>query len=186
MRKSQNGVTTSSEPSAKRAVTVNGWVRPAGTNRYSGASRRRAVTVPRPGGDPGAEDAVLPGVFRDADAALVGHAAGGLEQQQGVVRVDRVEPAAEDLAGQGGEVPGGVVAEQRQAEAALALEGAVAGAVRAAALPEPAHDVPLGIDRLGRRAAGDGDGVGPGGGGGEGDGERPEGEPAAGHGCVSG
>src|SRR5450759_3924268 len=48
----------------------------------------------------------------------------------------------------------GVVAEERQAQAALALEGAVAGAGVAAHAAEQAHDVALEIDFLYRSAAG--------------------------------
>ena len=59
-----------------------------------------------------------------------------------------------DVAGEGEVVLLRVVAEQRQAEAALALERAVAGAGVAAHAAEQAHDVPLEIDLLDTLAVG--------------------------------
>ncbi len=80
--------------------------------------------------------------------------AGGLEEQQAGVGVGEVDAPAVEVAGEGVVVLFGVVAEQGQAEAALALEGAVAGAGVAAHAAEHAHDVALEIDLLHGRAAG--------------------------------
>jgi hypothetical protein len=71
---------------------------------------------------------------------------GRLEQQQALIRFDRVETPALAIARQGRVVLLGVVAEQRQAEAALPLKGAVAAGAIAAHAAEQAHDVPLEVN----------------------------------------
>src|SRR5262249_14152160 len=99
-----------------------------------------------PGGavdDPFAEHAILPGITSEPPAAAVIDLPGCFEQKQAVVRVREIDAAAQEVAGQGGIGLAGVVAEQRQAESALALEGAVAGAGVTAHATEEAHDMAL-------------------------------------------
>src|SRR5262249_34588239 len=91
-----------------------------------------------------------------------------------------VDAPAEGVAGEGGVVLFRVVAEERQAQAAPALEGAVAGARVAAGAAEEADDVPLEIDLLDGAAVGqwhDGAGVSSGE---DEEGERGGGGPEAG------
>ena len=78
MRKSQNGVMSSSLPSANLAVTCSCAVSPASTKTYSfGRDSTVDSTSPLPCvqlaalADPLAEDVVLPGVLAEADAAVV-------------------------------------------------------------------------------------------------------------------
>lgn len=118
----------------------------------------RPLLPDRPGGDPFLEGLVLPRVDREPLAAAVLDLAAGLEQHQAPVGIDGVDAATQQVATQGVMVLLGIVAEQRQPEASLALERAVARARGAAQLAEQAHDVPLEIDlvvgqgRLGRNA----------------------------------
>src|SRR5207244_1666237 len=79
------------------------------------------------------------------------------EQETGV-GVGAVDASAEDFAGEGGVVLLRVVAEQGEAEAALALERAVAGTAVAAHAAEQAHDVPLEVDLVDCAAVGKFDG----------------------------
>src|SRR5262249_13389967 len=73
-------------------------------------------------GDPAAEQVILPRALAEAAESAVFDLAGGLEQDQAVVGIAGIDAAALHVAGQGGVVELGVVAEQRQAETALALE----------------------------------------------------------------
>src|SRR5262249_21226059 len=80
--------------------------------------------------DPVAEGTILPGVPGEPSSAFVHYLPGRLHQQQAVIGIDGVDAAAGGVAGPGGGGAGvvavGVVAEERQAEAVLALERAVA------------------------------------------------------------
>ena len=96
--------------------------------------------------DPFPENAVLPGILTEADAAAVLDLAGGLEEQQALIGVHEVDPPAENVAGQGEIILAWLVAEQGQAEPTLPLEGAVTRAGVAAHAAEQAHDVLLEID----------------------------------------
>src|SRR5262249_49143181 len=80
------------------------------------------------GGDPLAQDVVLPGAGGEAPAALVGDGGGRLEQQQAAVGVVGVGAAAEAVAREGAIIEAGIVAEEAEPEAALALERPVTGA----------------------------------------------------------
>src|SRR5262249_40758503 len=82
-----------------------------------------------PGGaadDPIAEDLVLPGALAEPNPTVVLDLAGGLQQDQARVGIGGVDPPAERLASQRGVILLGIVAEEREAEASLALEGAMA------------------------------------------------------------
>src|SRR5262249_46556551 len=92
----------------------------------------------RAGGDPGAEHAVLPAVGLDALAALVLDLLGGLQHGQAAVGILGIDPAALD---KGVMIELRVGTEQRQPEAGLALERAVAGAVATAGLAQERLDV---------------------------------------------
>ncbi len=113
-----------------------------------------ARLAPGPVRDPGAEQAVGPGAAAETDEPAVRHLAGGLEQEQAAVRIDAVDAAAFHFAGQGEVILLGVVAEEAEPEAALALERAVAGAGIAARAAEYAHHVPFKIDLVYGLAAG--------------------------------
>src|SRR5262249_50258006 len=75
-----------------------------------------------------------------------------------VVRVGRVEPSALHVAGDGVVILLRVVAEEREPEAAFALEGAVAGAAVAAHPAEQAHDVAFEVHLVDDGAIGQNDG----------------------------
>ena len=66
-----------------------------------------------------------------------------LEQQQAVIGVETIDAAAQAIACQGEVVLLRRMAEQRQPQAALALEGAVAGARGASRAAEQRCDVAL-------------------------------------------
>src|SRR5262249_48591207 len=104
--------------------------------------------------DPFPEDLVLPGTRGEAPAAAVRRLPGGLEQEQAAVGIGRIDAAAEEIAGDRGVVLLRLVAEKRQAEAALALERTVAGAGVASHAAEEAHQVPLEIDHFELAAVG--------------------------------
>jgi len=106
----------------------------------------RAGGAPRALGDPCAEHAVLPGGLAEPRQPAVLHLAGGLQQQQAAVGPGQVDSPSLAVANQGRVVLAGVVAEQRQLQPALALEGTVAGAGRAPHAAEQAHDVALEIN----------------------------------------
>ena len=116
--------------------------------------------------DPFPQQLVDPGSLGESDLAAVGHLAGRLEKQQAGVRVGAVDAPAFHVAGECKVILFGVVAEQREAQAALALEGAVTRTGIAPHAAQQAHDVPLEIDFLHGPAAGQLD-VGMSGGGGQ-------------------
>jgi len=70
------------------------------------------------------------------------------------VGLDQIDAAAEVVAGQVGEVHRRLIAEQREPEAILSLERAVAAAGVAAGLGEQPHDVPLEVHARDRPAGG--------------------------------
>ena len=80
--------------------------------------------------------------------------AGGLEEHEAGVGVDEVDAPAVEVVSERVVVLFGIVSEEGEAQAAFALEGAVAGAGVAAEAAEDAHDVALEIDLLHGRAAG--------------------------------
>src|SRR5262249_18531122 len=90
---------------------------------------------------------VLPGVLGEARSAAVCDLPGGLEEHQAVIRIDRVDAPCLSLTGEGEIVLFGIVAEERQTKAALALERAVAGTGVATRTAEEAHQVPLEVHR---------------------------------------
>ena len=100
-RRSQNGVTSASVPSANRATTASRPVAPGRSSRDSagrisialGRGPRRVA--PGAVGDPGADDPVLPRPGGEPPAPLVRHLAGGLQQDQAAVRVEDVHAAAQ-------------------------------------------------------------------------------------------
>src|SRR5438105_12255017 len=79
-------------------------------------------------GDPLAQHAVLPGAWGETPTALVGDGAGRLEQQQAALGVVGVGAAAEAVARERTIIQAGIIAEQAETKAALALERAVTGA----------------------------------------------------------
>src|SRR5262245_55439592 len=95
-----------------------------------------------------AEEAVLPRVASEAAAAAMLDNASGLQQQQAAVRLDGVHAPAHHLASQAVVILLGVVAEQREAEAILALKGAMARARIAARPAKQTDDMPLEVDFL--------------------------------------
>src|SRR5205807_8656640 len=95
-----------------------------------------------------AEQSILPGILRKADAAAMRDLAGWLQEEQAVVRVRAVDAPPEGIARQSQIVLLGIVAEQRQPEAAASLERAVARTGVASHAAEEAHDVPLKIHLL--------------------------------------
>ena len=105
-------------------------------------------------GDPFTDDLILPAIPAKAGHSFVLDLAGSLEQQQAAVGVGGVEPASLDFAGQGQVILLRVVAEQRQTQTALALEGAVTGAGSTAGSAQDAHDVALEVHRGQRPAVG--------------------------------
>ncbi len=125
------------------------------------AGDARAVAVElHAAGDPAAEGLVIGVAGLDQHAALVGHAAGRLEQHQAAVRSGSVEPATAQVVGERLVIEERVVAAQRQAEAVLALLGAVTGPRVAAHLGQHRHDIADEADLVGRLLAADGDGQG--------------------------
>ena len=86
-------------------------------------------------GDPFAEHAVLPGIAGKARPPPCLTWPVALSSSRLLSGSDGVDAAAVDFAGQGEEILGGIVAEQGQAEAAFALERAVAGAAAQPARP---------------------------------------------------
>src|SRR5262249_58069288 len=103
--------------------------------------------------DPFAKHSVLPGVFCEPRSALVQRLAGGFQEQQASIGVNRVNAPAERVAGECRVVFFGVVTKQREAETVLSLEGSVARTSVAAHLAEQAHDVPFEINGFDGSAA---------------------------------
>jgi hypothetical protein len=94
----------------------------------------------RAGGDPLREHRVLARVGREADAALVGHRARGLEEEQAAARILEVDAPAQRVARHDRVVAVVVVPAERELEAALAGGRAVAGAAGAAEAGEDRLD----------------------------------------------
>ena len=111
MRKSQNGVTSSSVPSANRATTASRpeLARPSEVQGLRGGPRS-ARPPPAPGraGPRRRSRRGRPGTPRSRGrtaAPPVRDLAGGLEQDQAAVRVDDVDAAAQGVAGRGPRSP---------------------------------------------------------------------------------
>jgi hypothetical protein len=96
---------------------------------------------------PAQEDAVLRRTRREALAALVGHGAGGLHQDEALLRLDHIHAAAALLARQRLPVEVGVLPAQRKFETALAVAVAVAGAHVAARFRHDGHHLAAKRDR---------------------------------------
>ena len=100
-----------------------------------GAGARQA------GGDPVPQNPVLPAVRIEALAPLVGQLVAALGEDQAARGLEQVDPPAGDVAAERGVVEVGILAAQRQLEAAFAGGVAMAGAQVAAGLGKRRHDV---------------------------------------------
>src|SRR5205823_3433921 len=92
-------------------------------------------------GHPVAEDAVADAVLPHPLAALVGHPAGPLQEDQARLGLERVGAPGAALARQGLEVEGRIVAAQAEPEAVLARGSAMAGTLVAAGLGQRGQDL---------------------------------------------
>jgi hypothetical protein len=106
----------------------------------------RALPVRRALPEPFAEQAIFPGVHGEPHTAPVGDLLRGLLQQEALIGVFEVNAPARAFPGDGLEILIGLVAEQREPEAAFAAEGPVARSGVTSGPAEQAHDVTLEID----------------------------------------
>src|SRR5262249_55460159 len=87
-------------------------------------------------------------MLAEPHAAAVLDLAGRFEQQQTIVGIDRIDAPPQAVARDRHEILVRLIAEQRQAEAPLALKRAMASAGVAASPAKQSHDMPLEIDVL--------------------------------------
>src|SRR5262249_3772890 len=125
---------------------------PRGPHFQPGDPRALSGVEWRPGGDPAAEDLVLGAARRRAPPAGVGELASRLREQEAGLGREEVQAPPGGAAEEAFVIEDGVGAEERQREAVLPLDGAVAGAAVAAQPAENRLDV-AGEARRGFRVA---------------------------------
>ncbi len=131
-----------------------GFIHPDGAGRLDADAGHRpmrlAAMLGRPVADPGEEGLVLRGAERCPGPADVRHAAGRLGQEEALFGREPRQPALAGVAHHRLVVAGRVVAEQREMEAVLPFQPAVAGAGIAPQTGQDRHDVLAEIPGAGR------------------------------------